>query len=365
MAEKKALIAMSGGVDSSVAAYLVQQAGFDCIGATMRLFDGCAPDEESTCCSLEAVEDARSVAHRLGMPFYVFNFTREFREQVMDKFVRSYEAGLTPNPCIDCNRYLKFRQLLDRAMVLGYDYVATGHYARILQDPDTGRYLLAKAADSAKDQSYFLYSLTQEQLRHTLFPLGELTKLQAREIAERKGFINARKRDSQDICFVPDGDYFSFLERYTGKCYAPGDFLDAGGSVIGQHHGAVGYTLGQRKGLGVAMGQPVYVCGKDMKNNTVTLGPNEALYTRTLTAADWNWFPFPALTAPMRVWARTRSRQAEQPATVYPGPDGTARVVFDQPQRAVTPGQAVVLYEGDAVIGGGTIIKTEAETAPE
>lgn len=355
MEKKRALIGMSGGVDSSVAAYQMLRLGYDCIGATMRLYSGDNTDFESTCCSLDDVEDARSVAYRLGIPFYVFNFTRDFEEHVMTAFVRCYEAGLTPNPCIECNRYLKFDRFLHRAMELGCDYVVTGHYAQIRQDEATDRWLLCKAADTAKDQTYFLYSLTQEQLAHTRFPLGSLTKEQVRTIAREQGFINAKKKDSQDICFVPDGDYLAFMERYTGSAYPSGDFLDLQGNVVGRHKGAVGYTLGQRKGLGLAMGAPVYVCGKDMEKNTVTVGPNGALFRKALRANDWNWFPFPSLTAPMRVTAKARSRQAEQSATVYPEENGFARVEFDEPQRAITPGQAVVLYDGDTVVGGGTI----------
>ena len=357
MTQKKALIAMSGGVDSSVAAYLTQQAGFQCTGATMRLFDNSilGQDQESTCCSLDDVEDARSVARRLGFPFYVFNFKDDFEEKVIQKFIRCYECGATPNPCIDCNRYLKFDHLLRRGYELGCDCVVTGHYARIRQDENTGRYLLYKAVDLSKDQSYVLYSLSQEQLAHTRFPLGEMTKAEARVIAEEQGFINARKHDSQDICFVPDGDYVAFMERYTGKKYTPGDYLDLQGNVVGRHKGAVSYTLGQRKGLNLAMGTPVYVCAKDMERNTVTVGPNEALFSTTLRATDWNWFPFPELTEPIRVSAKARYNQQPQPATVYPEQDSYARVVFDQPQRALTPGQAVVLYDGDMVVGGGTI----------
>ena len=357
MSQKKALIAMSGGVDSSVAAYLTLQAGFQCTGATMRLFDNSilGQDQESTCCSLDDVEDARSVARRLGFPFYVFNFKDDFEEKVIRKFIHCYECGATPNPCIDCNRYLKFDHLLRRGYELGCDYVVTGHYARIRQDETTGRYLLYKATDLSKDQSYVLYSLTQEQLAHTRFPLGEMTKADARVIAEEQGFINARKHDSQDICFVPDGDYVAFMERYTGKKYTPGDYLDLQGNVVGKHKGAVSYTLGQRKGLNLAMGTPVYVCAKDMERNTVTVGPNEALFSTTLRATDWNWFPFPTLAEPIRVSAKARYNQPPQPATVYPEENGFARVVFDEPQRALTPGQAVVLYDGEMVIGGGTI----------
>ena len=360
MDNKTALIGMSGGVDSSVAAFLMQRAGYRCIGATMRLYDNetLGREKSATCCSLDDVEDARSVARRLGIPHYVFNFKEDFDRQVIQRFVNAYESGLTPNPCIDCNRHLKFDRLLRRAMELGYDYVVSGHYAQIRQDPQTGRYLLYKAADKAKDQTYFLACLDQEQLAHIQFPLGSLTKTEVRAIAEENGFVNARKHDSQDICFVPDEDYAAFLERYTGKEYPKGEYLDLQGNVVGQHQGAVRYTLGQRKGLGIALGAPVYVCKKDMEQNTVTVGPNEALFSGALRAGDWTWFPFPSLTAPMRVTAKIRHSQTEQPAMVFPEENGFARVEFDTPLRAVTPGQAVVLYDGELVIGGGTI--TEA-----
>ena len=357
MSEKKALIAMSGGVDSSVAAYLTKQEGFNCIGVMMRLFDNdfLPEGQDSSCCSLDDAEDAGSVARRLGFPFYVFNSKGEFEDKVIRKFIRCYECGATPNPCIDCNRYLKFDHLLRKGQELGCDYVVTGHYARIRRDESNGRYLLYRAKDPGKDQSYVLYTLTQKQLAHIRFPLGEMSKAEARTIAEAQGFINARKKDSQDICFVPDGDYVGFMERYTGKKYPQGDYLDLSGKVVGRHNGAVSYTLGQRKGLGLAMGEPVYVCAKDMEKNTVTVGPNEALFSTTLLAEDWNWFPFPELTTSLRVFAKARYNQPPQPATVTPEPDGRARVVFDVPQRALTPGQAVVLYDGDLVVGGGTI----------
>lgn len=347
----KALIGMSGGVDSSVAAYLTQQAGFECVGATMQLYSppGAAYGTEDN------VKDAQAVAQRLGMDFHVFDFQDDFRCRVMDQFVQSYESGLTPNPCIECNRHLKFTKFLEGALALGCDYIVTGHYARIQKDESSGRYLLRKAKDEAKDQSYFLYGIPQAHLSRVMFPLGELTKGEVRQIADAQGFINAQKKDSQDICFIPDGDYLSFLKRHTGKDYPAGDYLDLDGKVIGRHNGAVGYTIGQRKGLGIALGEPAYVCGKDMAENTVTLGRNEALFHTTLLANDWNWLAFPALTQPMKLQAKARSRMAEQPATVYPEENGCVRVVFDEPQRALTPGQAVVLYDGDVVVGGGII----------
>lgn len=350
MEEKKALIGMSGGVDSSVAAFLTLRSGYSCIGGTMRLFD-----REDACGGSDDAADARAVAHRLGIAHYVFCFQKDFEEKVMRNFVTCYEQGLTPNPCIQCNRHLKFDRLLLKARELGCDYVVSGHYARIRRDDETGRYLLCRAADRAKDQTYFLASLNQEQLSHVLFPLGELTKAEVRAIAEEQGFLNARKRDSQDICFVPDGDYVAFMERYTGKTYPAGNYLDLNGRVLGKHRGAVCYTIGQRKGLGIALGAPAYVCRKDMAANTVTLGPNEALFASALRADDWNWYPFPALNAPMSVTAKTRHSQHEQAATVYPEENGFARVEFESPQRAITPGQAVVLYRDDIVIGGGTI----------
>ena len=354
----KALIGMSGGVDSSVAALLMLEAGCECIGATMRLYGGQAvsPEGGKTCCSLDDVEDARAVAQRLGIRHYVFNFTDEFQRQVMDKFVDTYYQGGTPNPCIDCNRYLKFGKLLQRAQELCCDWVVSGHYARVERDGATGRYLLKRAADRAKDQTYFLACLTQEQLSRTQFPLGALTKEQVRRIAEEHGFVNARKHDSQDICFVPGGDYTAFLREYTGKASEPGDFINLQGEVVGRHRGTVCYTIGQRKGLGLSMGEPVYVCGKDMAAGTVTVGPNEALFSRELVAKDWVFFPFEELTEPLSVTAKIRHSQFDQPATVYPEDGGLARVVFDEPQRAISPGQAVVLYQGDTVIGGGTIV---------
>lgn len=351
---KKALIAMSGGVDSSVAALLAKSRGCECVGCTMKLYanEDAGLPLGRTCCSLDDVEDARSVAYRLGMPYYVFNFTDDFREKVIQKFIRCYEAGATPNPCIDCNRYMKFEKLYERAGILGCGYVVTGHYARI--ESDGSRYLLKKALDETKDQSYVLYSMTQEQLAHTLFPLGSLKKTEVRRIAEENGFVNAKKPDSQDICFVPDGDYAAFLERYTGKTYPHGDFISPEGRVLGEHKGIVRYTLGQRRNLGVSSDAPLYVTAIDIPNNTVTLSHGEGLYADTLIAEDINLISVPSIAGPMRVKAKIRYRQAEQPATVIQS-GGVLRITFDEPQRAPTPGQAVVLYDGDTVVGGGTI----------
>lgn len=357
MAENRVLIAMSGGVDSSVAALLAQQAGYCCAGATLQLCDPVLLGEasENRCSTPQSAADAQSVSQRLGIPFYALNAAAEFKAMVVDHFVHCYECGDTPNPCLNCNRWLKFGFLLDYALEHGYDKIVTGHYANIRKDEVTGRYLLFKAADTSKDQTYFLSCLSQHQLSHILFPLGSFTKAQIRAIAEEAGFTNAKKKDSQDVCFIPDGDYVAFMHRYTGKKYPHGDFLDLSGRIVGRHSGTIGYTIGQRKGLGLAMGTPVYVCSKDVQQNTVTVGPNEALLRRSLRANDWNWLPFPELIAPLRVHAKIRYRHTEQPATVYPEADGFARVEFDEPQRAVTPGQAVVLYDGDQVVGSGTI----------
>lgn len=348
MNQESVLIGLSGGVDSSVAAFLLQQENYACVGCTMKLY--CQP-----CGSADNITDARSVADRMGIPFHVFDFQENFHRDVIGNFIGCYEAGSTPNPCIQCNKHLKFGAMLEKALETGCNYVATGHYAQIRQDPETERYLLCKAADTAKDQTYFLYGLTQHQLSHTLFPLGRLTKEEARAIADQQGFVTARKKDSQDICFIPDGDYVSFMKEYTGKIYPGGDYVDLAGNIVGKHQGAVCYTLGQRKGLGIALGTPAYVVSKDMQKNTVTVGPNEALFHNALRAVDFNWIPFPALYSPIRVTAKIRHSQYEQAATVYPEENGFVRVEFDQPQRAITPGQAVVLYQGDLVIGGGTI----------
>lgn len=355
MAEK-VLVAMSGGVDSSVAAYLLQQQGYACIGVTMRLYENetAGIPRGHTCCSLDDVEDARAVAYDLGMPYYVLNFTEEFDEKVIRKFVQVYQNGGTPNPCIDCNRYLKFDHLLNRARELGCDYIATGHYVQRWQD-ENGRWGLRKNDDPGKDQSYVLYSLTQDQLAHTLFPLGGMHKDAVRAIAEEQGLCNARKHDSQDICFVPDGDYAAAVERLTGAHSEPGRFVDTQGKVLGTHRGIIHYTIGQRRGLGIAAEMPLYVCGIDVPRNEVVLGRNDDLFSTELDASGCNWISGDVPDVPLRVTARIRYRQPEQPCTVTAtGPD-TVHVSFETPQRAITRGQAVVFYDGDTVLGGGTI----------
>lgn len=354
---KKALIAMSGGVDSSLAAKLMLEKGYACIGCTMKLFENedAGITKTKTCCSLDDVEDARGVAYRLGIPFYVFNFTDKFREKVIRNFAESYERGFTPNPCIECNAYLKFEALYQRAMLLGCDCIVTGHYARIAQEE--GRFVLKKAVDETKDQSYVLYRLTQEQLAHTVFPLGDRRKSEVRAMAERSGFGNAHKPDSQDICFAPDGDYAGAVERFTGKRALPGDFTDKNGNVLGQHRGVIHYTIGQRRGLGVCAPEPYYVCDICPETNTVVLGRNEDLFRSDAEVHSFHWISGKAPKAPIRCKAKIRYRQPEQWVTAVPAENGVVQLRFDEPQRAITPGQAAVLYEEDTVLGGGVIAR--------
>lgn len=346
---------MSGGVDSSVAAYMMTVQGFECIGCTMKLYENedAGVAKGHTCCSLDDVEDARSVARKLGMPYYVFNFRDDFKEKIIDKFVDCYLHGKTPNPCIDCNRYMKFNKLFDRAKILGCEYVVTGHYARIKYE--AGKYVLMKALDNTKDQSYVLYSMTQEQLAHTLFPLGEYHKDQVRVIAKEHGFVNFDKPDSQDICFVPDGDYARVVEAHSGKCALQGDFVSTDGQILGKHKGIIHYTIGQRKGLGLALPEPHFVCAINVETNTVVLGKSEELYTKELIADDFNWISGVVPDNEIRCKAKIRYRQIEQPAVARVIEDGRVQVIFDEAQRAITPGQAVVLYDDEIVLGGGVI----------
>jgi tRNA-specific 2-thiouridylase len=358
---KRVLNAMIGGVDSSVAAWLLHDAGYDCTGATMRLFDNelIGIEQESSCCSLADVEDARAVCTRLGIPHYAFNFADSFAEQVIERFIAAYEQGATPNPCIDCNRFLKFERLLERAKQTGFEYVATGHYARREYDEKSGRYLLKRGVDRSKDQSYVLYAMSQEQLAHTLLPLGELTKEHTREIAREQNFSTAEKRESQDICFVPDGDYGALIRRYTGHGSAPGDIINTNGVRVGTHDGIIDFTVGQRKGIGIAARHPLYVKAIDAGANTVMVGAEQDLYSRRALVQDINLITYEHLDRSLVATAKHRYRSAEQSATVTQLDAETLEIIFDEPQKAITRGQALVIYEGDTVVGGGTIVTAE------
>jgi len=353
--DKKALIAMSGGVDSSVAALLTIERGYDCIGCTMRLYENDIIGEDlfGTCCSLNDTQDAKNVCDKIGIPYRIYHYEAEFREKVIEPFICSYENGETPNPCIRCNRYLKFDSLYNKAKELGYDYIVTGHYARI--EERDGKYYLLKAKDLNKDQSYVLYDLTQEQLSHTLFPLGEYTKDEVRKIAEDKDFVTSHKSESQDICFVPDGDYASMIKRYRDKEYKKGDFVDGNGNVLGRHEGIINYTIGQRRGLGIASDRRLYVKQLDVKNNRVILGDDDELFEKELFVRDFHWITGDIPTEPTRCSAKIRYRHKEQPATLYVLEDNKAKIIFDEPQRAITAGQSAVIYDGDIVLGGGII----------
>ena len=349
---------MSGGVDSSVGAYLLKKAGYDVVGVTMQIWqteDTCSLEENGGCCGLSAVEDARRVASDLEIPYYVMNFREEFKCNVMDYFVDEYLQGRTPNPCIACNRYVKWESLLKRSLDIGADYIATGHYARI-EKLENGRYTLKKSATAAKDQTYALYNLTQHQLKHTLMPVGEYTKDEIRKIAEEIGLQVANKPDSQEICFVPDNDYAKFIEETTGEKCKPGNFVTPDGKVIGKHKGIIHYTVGQRKGLNLSMGHPVFVVAIRPETNEVVIGNSEDVFASTLRCNNVNFMSIPDLEGEMEVVAKIRYSHSGSKCTIKKIEEDLVEVVFDEPQRAITPGQAVVFYDGDYVVGGGTIL---------
>lgn len=363
MEKKKVVIGMSGGVDSSVGAYLLKEAGYDVIGVTMQIWqqeDACSVEENGGCCGLSAVEDARRVASDLGIPYYVMNFRKEFKENVMDYFVDEYMEGRTPNPCIACNRYVKWESLLKRSLDIGADYIATGHYARVVQ-LENGRYTLMKSATAAKDQTYALYNLTQYQLSHTLMPVGEYTKDEIRAIAEKIDLKVANKPDSQEICFIPDNDYAGFIEETIGKQLPTGNFVTPEGKVLGKHKGIIHYTVGQRKGLNLSMGHPVFVVAIRPETNEVVIGNAEDVFSKRLFCNKINFMSIPSLEGEMKVSAKIRYSHQGANATIRMNGEDEIECIFDEPQRAITPGQAVVFYDGDYVVGGGTILRGENE----
>lgn len=350
-------MAMSGGVDSSVSALVLRDAGYDVEGVTLKLFeneDACIANEK-TCCSLKDAEDARQVCLELGLPHIVYNFTRTFNAEVIDRFCTGYLCGRTPNPCIDCNRYVKFEALQQRRRDLGFDYVATGHYARRSFNDETGRFELLRGVDPNKDQSYVLFHLDQETLEHMLFPLGELTKPEVRGLAEKHGFANAHKAESQDICFVPDGDYASFISKRTGNVFEPGRIVNREGEVLGEHAGLIHYTVGQRKGIGVAAPEPLYVFAKDTQRNELVVDTDANTQCSAIEVEDVNFIARASLPRPERFTCKTHYRQTARPALVEQTGDTMIRIVFDEPQRACAPGQAAVVYDGDTVVCGGRI----------
>lgn len=355
---KKVMVGMSGGVDSSVCASLLKDDGFDVCGATLYLLGGCSKFFENMHeKAMKDIEDAKSACASLGIEHSVFDLSEEFEKCVVDKFIKEYLRANTPNPCIECNKNIKFSKMLSIASEHGCDYIATGHYASVSFNEKSGRYELKKAKDRSKDQSYVLYNLTQEQLSHLIMPLGKYTKSEIRAIAEKKNISSSKKADSQDICFVPDGDYAAFIKKKTGLDFDKGFFTDKNGAKLGEHKGIVSYTIGQRKHLGIALGKPAFVISKDAETNTVVLGDNEDLFSSSLTAGNLNWISIEKPEAPMKVTAKTRYTQTETEAVIYPSDGDTVTIEFSKPQRAISPGQAVVFYDNDTVVGGGTIIK--------
>ena len=358
MSKGKVVVGMSGGVDSSVAAWLLKEQGYDVIGVTMQIWqdeENEVQEENGGCCGLSAVDDARRVASSIGIPYYVMNFKQEFQKSVIDYFTKEYLNGRTPNPCIACNRYVKWEALLQRSLSIGADYIATGHYARI-DKLSNGRYAIRRSATLAKDQTYALYNLTQEQLEHTLMPVGNYSKDQIREMAEKIGLQVANKPDSQDICFVPDGDYASFIEENADALIRQGNFVTPDGKILGKHKGIIHYTVGQRKGLGLALGYPAFVLEIRPETDEVVIGTYEESLTHTLRANELNFMSVEDLTEPMRVFAKIRYNHKGAWCTVEKTGEDEITCTFDEPIRAVTPGQAVVLYDGEYVLGGGTIL---------
>jgi tRNA-specific 2-thiouridylase len=352
----KVVVAMSGGVDSSVAAALLKKEGYQVIGITMQLWPADkSGDRFGGCCGTSAVEDAKKVAYKLGIPHYVMDFRDIFAQKVIADFCREYSSGRTPNPCIRCNRYIKFDALLEKARGLGADFIATGHHARVEKDKTTGRYLLRKGIDREKDQSYFLYALTQEQLSHTLFPVGNFTKEQVRKIARELTLPVADKPGSQEICFIPDDNYVEFLKDYIPRAAEPGPILNEQGNIVGHHQGILFYTIGQRKGLRIAAKGPLYVIDIKPERNAIVVGSKEKAFGDELIADNLNWVNIARLTQSITVKAKIRYRHPEAEATVTPIDDDRIYVKFTEPQLAIAPGQAIVFYDGDIVIGGGTI----------
>lgn len=359
MEKSKVVIGMSGGVDSSVAAYLLKESGYEVIGVTMQIWqeeEEFVQEENGGCCGLSAVDDARRVAQDLEIPYYVMNFKKEFKEKVMDYFVDEYLQGRTPNPCIACNRYVKWESLLKRSLDIGAQYIATGHYARVVQ-LDSGRYALKKSATAAKDQTYALYNLTQYQLSNTLMPVGEYTKEEIRKIAEKIQLRIANKPDSQEICFIPDHDYGNFIMQNTDKTIEEGNFVNTKGEVIGRHKGISYYTIGQRKGLNLSLGKPVFVVEIRPESNEVVIGDNKEAFSDRLYAKELNFMSIESLEGILEVNAKIRYNHEGAKAKIQMLDEDTLECIFEEPQRAITPGQSVVFYMGDIVLGGGTIFK--------